>query len=187
MSLILGIVWLCGLGSVVAVVLGVLGKREIDRSQGTEQGSGLAVAGIVVGAVGVIGSIAVAALFVVFASRGPEIRDALETFEARARLDRALAIEQEYHQAEGEFTASAGSLLAIDDSLIFVPGAVPDRPPYVGVATSEDRQIVCLTVSSDGDVFLLAYDAVRRRRFESRDQLSSCSRDELAGVPADAW
>ena len=52
-SLILGIVTLCGIGSVLAVIFGYVGKGQIDRSGGAQGGRGLAVAGIVLGWVGV--------------------------------------------------------------------------------------------------------------------------------------
>ncbi len=55
-SLVLGIVGLTGIPfipSVLALVFGYRGRREIDRSGGTEHGRGLAVAGIVLGWIGV--------------------------------------------------------------------------------------------------------------------------------------
>lgn len=52
-SLVLGIVWLWWAGSILALVFGYIGKSQIDRSPTTESGRGLAVAGIVLGWVGV--------------------------------------------------------------------------------------------------------------------------------------
>ena len=52
-SLVLGIVWLWWLGSVLALVFGYVGKSQIDRSGGRETGRGMAVAGIVLGWIGV--------------------------------------------------------------------------------------------------------------------------------------
>ena len=54
-SLILGIVWIWGVGSIVALVLGYSAKAQIDRSGGTESGRGMAVAGIVLGWIGIGG------------------------------------------------------------------------------------------------------------------------------------
>ncbi len=51
-SLVLGILWLYWIGSLLALIFGVIGKNQIDRSGGTEGGRGLAVAGIVLGIVG---------------------------------------------------------------------------------------------------------------------------------------
>jgi hypothetical protein len=55
-SLILGIVgWpFCGVGSVVAIVLGVVARSQIRASSGREGGEGMATAGIVLGSIGVV-------------------------------------------------------------------------------------------------------------------------------------
>ncbi len=52
-ALVLGIVWVYGVGSVLALVFGYSAKAEIDRSGGAQTGRGMAVAGIVLGWVGV--------------------------------------------------------------------------------------------------------------------------------------
>jgi hypothetical protein len=51
-SLVLSLLWLGGLGSVGAVVLGHMAKREIARSQGRQSGANLATAGLVIGYIG---------------------------------------------------------------------------------------------------------------------------------------
>ena len=52
-SLVLGIVWWMGIGSILALVFGYIGKGQIDQSGGAEAGRGMAVAGIGLGWVGV--------------------------------------------------------------------------------------------------------------------------------------
>lgn len=52
-ALVLGIVWACGVGSILALVFGYGAKNEIDQSGGLQQGRGMAVAGIVLGWIGV--------------------------------------------------------------------------------------------------------------------------------------
>lgn len=52
-SFVLGLVWLMGLGSILALVFGYVAKGEIDRSEGAQAGRGFAIAGIVLGWVGV--------------------------------------------------------------------------------------------------------------------------------------
>ena len=52
-SLVLGIIWIYWIGSILALVFGYVAKREIDRSGGRESGRGLAIAGIVLGWIGV--------------------------------------------------------------------------------------------------------------------------------------
>ena len=45
--------WIYWLGSVLALVFGYVGKNQIDKSGGTQDGRGLAIAGIVLGWIGV--------------------------------------------------------------------------------------------------------------------------------------
>ena len=52
-SLVLGILTLCGIGSILAVIFGYVGKGQIDRSGGAQSGRGLAIAGIVLGWIGI--------------------------------------------------------------------------------------------------------------------------------------
>jgi hypothetical protein len=52
-SLVLGIIWLWWLGSVLALIFGYVGKSQIDQSAGVQTGRGLAIAGIVLGWIGV--------------------------------------------------------------------------------------------------------------------------------------
>jgi hypothetical protein len=52
-AMVLGIVWMCGIGSILALVFGYGAKNEIDAAQGTQGGRGMAVAGIVLGWIGV--------------------------------------------------------------------------------------------------------------------------------------
>ena len=52
-SLVLGIVWLFWIGSILALVFGYVGKSQIDGSEGRQNGRGMAIAGIVLGWVGV--------------------------------------------------------------------------------------------------------------------------------------
>ena len=52
-SLILGIVSFCiGLAGIIAIILGAAAKSEIDEGDGRLTGRGMAIAGIVLGAVG---------------------------------------------------------------------------------------------------------------------------------------
>jgi hypothetical protein len=51
-SLVLGIVWICGLGSLLAVIFGHIALDQISKSAGTQSGRGLAIAGLILGYVG---------------------------------------------------------------------------------------------------------------------------------------
>jgi Domain of unknown function (DUF4190)/Domain of unknown function (DUF1707) len=59
-SLVLGLFWFWGIGAMLALVFGLLAHRDIARSQGTQGGGGMAVAGIVLGALGLLGAAAIA-------------------------------------------------------------------------------------------------------------------------------
>ena len=52
-SLLFGIFWLGGIGSLAALVLGYRARREIRRSAGFQRGSSLATIGIVLGWIGI--------------------------------------------------------------------------------------------------------------------------------------
>jgi len=52
-SMVLGILWLYWVGSVLAVIFGHVALSQINKSGGTQQGRGMAIAGIVLGWVGV--------------------------------------------------------------------------------------------------------------------------------------
>lgn len=52
-SLVLGALWLYWVGSILAVILGHIALSQIKRSRGTQSGQGLALAGVVVGWIGV--------------------------------------------------------------------------------------------------------------------------------------
>jgi hypothetical protein len=52
-SMVLGILWLYWIGSILALVFGYVAKSQIKRSNGAQTGRGMAIAGIVLGWVGV--------------------------------------------------------------------------------------------------------------------------------------
>jgi Domain of unknown function (DUF4190) len=56
-SLVLGIVWVLGIGSILAVIFGFVARKQIRQSGGRQGGGGMAIAGIVLGFVGIAGLI----------------------------------------------------------------------------------------------------------------------------------
>ena len=52
-SLVLGIVWVYWIGSILAVIFGHKARREIDASEGTQGGRGMATAGLILGYIGI--------------------------------------------------------------------------------------------------------------------------------------
>ena len=67
-SLILGIVWLGGVGSLLAIIFGFVGRKQIKESEGSQTGGGLAVAGIILGLIGIASGILTIVLFAVAAN-----------------------------------------------------------------------------------------------------------------------
>lgn len=63
-SLVLGILWISGVGSLLALIFGIIGKNQIDASRGRESGRGMAIAGIVLGIVGIAGAILLVILII---------------------------------------------------------------------------------------------------------------------------
>ncbi len=70
-SLVLGILWLWGLGSLLALIFGLVGKNQIDSAGGAEGGRGMAIAGIVLGIVGLAGGVLVTILVIAAANSTP--------------------------------------------------------------------------------------------------------------------
>ena len=52
-SLVLGIIWFWGVTSVLALIFGLVARRQIAHAHGWQTGDGLAIAGIVLGIVGI--------------------------------------------------------------------------------------------------------------------------------------
>ena len=85
-SLVLSIIWLGGLGSILAVIFGIVARRQIRRSQGRQGGDGLALAGLLVGVVGLLGVALVwGLLFAVKASVDNASRNQIADCRADAR------------------------------------------------------------------------------------------------------
>ncbi len=52
-SMVLGIIWIYWIGSILALVFGYIARGQIKRSQGLQSGDGMAIAGIVLGWIGI--------------------------------------------------------------------------------------------------------------------------------------
>ena len=65
-SLVLGLLWLCGLGSLLATIFGAVATSQISRSNGTITGKGMALAGLILGILG----LCLLAIFVAFGFSG---------------------------------------------------------------------------------------------------------------------
>lgn len=106
-SLVLGILWLGGLGSVLALIFGLVALRQIKQSGKGQSGHGFAVAGTILGGVGTVGAIA---LWTVVALEGHTIVQNGETAFVKAELRQAGTAENSYHQSNGRYANSLDDL-----------------------------------------------------------------------------
>jgi len=67
-SLVLGITWIWCIGSVLAIIFGIVAHRQIRESNGTQTGGGMATAGIVLGWLGIAGLVLMMILIAVATS-----------------------------------------------------------------------------------------------------------------------
>ncbi|MCW2959804.1 MAG: uncharacterized protein JWM90_191 [Thermoleophilia bacterium] len=61
-AMILGILWIYWIGSILALIFGYVARKEIKRAGGYQSGMGMAIAGIVLGWIG-IGSMLLIIIF----------------------------------------------------------------------------------------------------------------------------
>jgi Domain of unknown function (DUF4190) len=87
-SLVLGILWIWGLGAILALIFGFTARKQIQESNGRQGGGGLATAGIVLGIVGILGAIL---LTVGIAVTGTSVRNSV-----RSSLDIQAACTQDF-------------------------------------------------------------------------------------------
>jgi hypothetical protein len=99
-SMVLGIVWVYWVGSILAVVFGHVALSQIKRSQGAQRGSGMAIAGLVLGYIG----IAVLAVVIVVAAVGGFDRST-GSRAASCSVDRSVleAAEEAYFAKTGSY------------------------------------------------------------------------------------
>jgi prepilin-type processing-associated H-X9-DG protein len=98
-SLILGILSFCVpvLLSIPALILGIVGLVAINKSNGRLRGQGLAIAGIILGALVTI------AAPIVFLFALPKMRDAADRITSRTRMQTIGLAFQLYHSDNGRF------------------------------------------------------------------------------------
>jgi hypothetical protein len=61
-SFVLGLLWLWGIGAVLAIVFGEIARQQFKAPNCAQSGAGLAVAGRILGAIGVVIPLAVIVL-----------------------------------------------------------------------------------------------------------------------------
>jgi hypothetical protein len=71
-SLVFGLLWLCGFGSLLATISGAMALRQIARSNGAISGKGLALAGIILGFFGLSASLVLSIIFGLAGMNAPQ-------------------------------------------------------------------------------------------------------------------
>jgi hypothetical protein len=106
-ALVLGILWLGGLGAVFALAFGLVALKQIKRSGGTQSGDGLALAGAILGGVGILGAIA---LWTLVATQGDALIDRGRTALVKTDLRQASKAEDKYLKSNGSYTVYLSEL-----------------------------------------------------------------------------
>jgi hypothetical protein len=137
-SLVLGIVWVFWIGSILAVIFGHVALSQVKRSLGAVRGRGLAIAGLVLGYLGV----AMLALFIV-AAVALDL-DAPTAAECTIESSTLRIAETAYFAQYGHFTDERGLVVAgflgqesdLYD-VVLVGGGPSTAPRYAIVATDD--------------------------------------------------
>jgi hypothetical protein len=84
-SFVLSILWIWGLGSLLAVIFGVIGRRQTSESG--QGGSGLATAGLIIGIVGLVGAVLLTILIIVAAGHTSAYQACVNQAQTVAQLN----------------------------------------------------------------------------------------------------
>ena len=152
-SLVLSIIWLAGLGSVLAVIFGIVARRQIRASGGRQGGEGLALAGTLIGVVGVLGLVLAVTLGLAVKT---SVENALNSEVASCRAD-ATSVEtalQSYRAQNGSYPSllapwSAASYTS-NYALLTTPGR--NGGPWLGSAPRTSNYVI--EYDSDGRVWV---------------------------------
>jgi hypothetical protein len=78
-SLVLGILWLFMIGSILAIVFGHISLSQIKKSNGTQGGRGMAIAGLVLGYLSIVGWILIILVTIIGTSVSTEFSEITDT------------------------------------------------------------------------------------------------------------
>ena len=126
-SLVCGIVGPCTAGvlSLVGIVLGIVGIMKVNRSGGRVKGTGLAVAGIVVSAAGLVVVLVAAAILVPTIMAGMTFAGAMKAQNDMQTLCQGMVMYA--MENNGEFPEADGWEAALADGQFVAPGLLRDR------------------------------------------------------------
>lgn len=138
-SLVLGILWLWSIGSILALIFGLVSRRQIARSAGRQTGGGLAIAGIVLGSVGIVGTILIVSLLV--AASHTFTTKVFPDLQCQSDFADVQSAVQSYEQQTGTDPPDTGSLMqpyALPDGRTVGPWLyeAPDDPGWFQIIVS---------------------------------------------------
>jgi hypothetical protein len=108
-SLVLSLLFFCGLGSLLAVILGTVGIRRAN-AQGTSEGKGMSIAGVVIGVLGLVGA---AVLLLSTLAVQQQQRSSGSDAAVQSDLLSAAVAEETYFTMNGIYTSLATDLSAM--------------------------------------------------------------------------
>lgn len=142
-SLVLSLLWLVGLGSLLGVIFGVIARRQIRRQP--QRGEGMALAGLIIGVVGLIGA-------VVFFALLPNIINSGAVQGALVQQDMHSAADAEHHYHDQNDTYTGDPFLLRADG-----GFDPLGHNTIQVAYTESGY--CIVGARDGSSTWYLYDS----------------------------
>jgi hypothetical protein len=119
-ALVLGILWIYWIGSLLALIFGIVSLGQIRKSEGRQTGRGMAIAGIVLGA---IGTVTLVITLIVIVTAGPQIAHVINNSiaseqAAESRLRNGYAAAKVYFTDGDTYTGfTAKKAAAIEPSL----------------------------------------------------------------------
>jgi len=142
-SLVLGILWLGGFGALLATIFGAVGLKQ--TKDGQRGGRGLAIAGLILGIVGILGSVV---MFVAIAGTAAAVDHAAAEASARIDLEDVALSEESYKVVHGHYTDNVAKL-DVTDTDVSVRHA--SKSTYCLSATDRHGTTWYQTQKSNGD------------------------------------
>jgi hypothetical protein len=104
-SLCLGIVsFVCFLFTgIPAIIFGVMGLNEVSRSRGRKVGTGIAIAGLIMGSLGSVGSLCLFPAVGLLLPAFTKVQGAAKKMQAMNNLKQIVVAMHNYHQVNGRF------------------------------------------------------------------------------------
>ncbi len=170
-SLVLGIVWITGLGSLLAIIFGHIAHRQIKENG--QRGRGMATAGLILGYLGLTAAIAIAVVASVVGDKA--VQSVRQTANVRSDLHNAAELEDAYYTVNSTYTndisqlSSAGLItLSKGDSLLV---GVNDETGYciIGTYATGSSHTWSLYDSQNGGLQYITYHSLSAAEADCSD------------------